>query len=98
MDSGLLASLDWGALALVAVVAAALAWGMVFFLRQNRKDLDDLQQTLIGRARKTMMRMKKCPATERAIAVIWGADAPARHQPRPPPGAGSPSVWRACSS
>jgi hypothetical protein len=43
MDSGLLASLDWGALALVAVVAAALAWGMVFFLRQNRKDLDDLQ-------------------------------------------------------
>ena len=46
MDSGLLASLDWGALALVAVVAAALAWGMVFFLRQNRKDFDDLQQTL----------------------------------------------------
>lgn len=46
MDSGLLASLDWGAFTLLAVIAAALVWGMVFFLRQNRKDLDDLQEAL----------------------------------------------------
>ena len=46
MDSGSLASLDWGAVALVAVIAATLGWGMVFFLRQNRKDLDDLQEVL----------------------------------------------------
>ncbi|KFB67895.1 hypothetical protein [Candidatus Accumulibacter vicinus] len=46
MDSGLLASLDWGTFTLLAVIAAALVWGMVFFLRQNRKDLDDLQEAL----------------------------------------------------
>lgn len=46
MDSGLLASVDWGTFALVAIIAAALVWGMVFFLRQNRKDFDDLQEDL----------------------------------------------------
>ena len=46
MDSGSFASLDWGAVALVALIAATLGWGRVFFLRQNRRDLDDLQEVL----------------------------------------------------
>lgn len=46
MDSGSLAKLDWGVVALTAIIATALIWGLIFFLRQNRKDLDSLQQTL----------------------------------------------------
>ena len=46
MNSGSLASLDWGSVALFAVVAAALVWALVIFLRQNREDLDNLQKTL----------------------------------------------------
>ncbi len=46
MDSGSLANLDWGAVALTALIAAALVWGLIFFLRQNSKDLDSLQKTL----------------------------------------------------
>ena len=46
MNSGSLASLDWGSVALFAVVAAALVWALIVFLRQNSKDLDSLQRTL----------------------------------------------------
>jgi hypothetical protein len=46
MNSGSLATLDWGAVALVVVVAGAMLWVLVFFLRQNRSDLDSLQETL----------------------------------------------------
>jgi hypothetical protein len=46
MESALLSSIDWGAAALVAVIGLGLVWGFVFFLRQNRKDYDSLQQTL----------------------------------------------------
>lgn len=46
MDSGSLADMSWRALALVAVIAGGLVWAFVFFLRQNNKDLDSLQETL----------------------------------------------------
>ena len=46
MDAGSLANLDWGAVALVAVIGGGLVWGLFFFLRQNREDLDSLQETL----------------------------------------------------
>jgi hypothetical protein len=46
MDSGSLASLDWGAVALVALIGGAFAWALTFFLRQNREDLDNLEETL----------------------------------------------------
>ncbi|MEF8698154.1 MAG: hypothetical protein V5B32_10775 [Candidatus Accumulibacter sp. UW26] len=46
MASEFFATLDWGAVALMIVVAAGLVWGLRFFLRQNREDLDDLQETL----------------------------------------------------
>lgn len=41
-----LASIDWGAVALVVLITGGLLWGIVFFLRQNRKDLDSLKETL----------------------------------------------------
>ncbi|MCM8596961.1 hypothetical protein [Accumulibacter sp.] len=41
-----LASLDWGAVALVAVLALALLGALVLFLRQNRKDLESLEETI----------------------------------------------------
>jgi len=40
------AAIDWGAIALGLCVAAGLVWALVFFLRQNRQDLDSLEQTL----------------------------------------------------
>ncbi|EXI84434.1 MAG: hypothetical protein AW12_02455 [Candidatus Accumulibacter sp. BA-94] len=43
MDS---ATIDWGAIALGICVIAGLFWGLVFFLRQNRQDLESLEQTL----------------------------------------------------
>jgi hypothetical protein len=46
MDAGSLANLDWGAVALVAIIGGGLVWGLFFFLRQNREDLDSLQETL----------------------------------------------------
>jgi hypothetical protein len=46
MASEFIATLDWGVVALVIIVAAGLVWGLRFFLRQNREDLDDLQETL----------------------------------------------------
>jgi hypothetical protein len=46
MNTGSLATTDWGAVALFVVVAGAMLWGIVFFLRQNRSDLDSLQETL----------------------------------------------------
>lgn len=46
MDPGSLSNLNWGAVALVAIIAAACVWGLVFFLRQNRKDLESLEKTL----------------------------------------------------
>ncbi|MEF8727432.1 MAG: hypothetical protein V5B34_18150 [Accumulibacter sp.] len=41
-----LETIDWGAVALGISVAAGLLWGLVFFLRQNRKDLESLNRTL----------------------------------------------------
>ncbi len=41
-----LETIDWGAVALSIGVAAGLLWGLVFFLRQNRRDLESLNQTL----------------------------------------------------
>ncbi len=46
MESALPSSIDWGAVALVAVIGLGLVAGFVFFLRENRKDYDSLQQTL----------------------------------------------------
>lgn len=46
MISVSLASIDWGAVALLALIAAGLVWGLIFFLRQNRKDLDTLKETI----------------------------------------------------
>jgi len=46
MESGLLASLDLGPLALALVVLGAVLWALVLFLRQNRKDLDVLEEEL----------------------------------------------------
>ena len=37
---------DWGAIALVVILAVAFVWALVFFLRQNRKDLESLKETL----------------------------------------------------
>lgn len=46
MDPGSLANLDWGAVALFAIIAVALVWALIVFLRQNSEDLDTLQRTL----------------------------------------------------
>ncbi len=46
MNTGSLATTDWSAVAMFVVVAGAMLWGLVFFLRQNRSDLDSLQETL----------------------------------------------------
>lgn len=46
MDSGSLASIDWGVVTLVALIAAGLVWSFVFFLRQNAKDLESLEETI----------------------------------------------------
>jgi len=46
MDSGSLASIDWGVVTLVALIAAGLVWSFVFFLRQNSKDLESLEETI----------------------------------------------------
>lgn len=46
MDAGSLATVDWGALSLVVLIAAGLVWAFVFFLRKNRDDYDSLQETL----------------------------------------------------
>lgn len=47
MGSGTLTNnIDWGTVALLVIVATGLVGGFVFLLRQNRKDLDSLQETL----------------------------------------------------
>ncbi|MBE2259216.1 MAG: hypothetical protein H6942_15060 [Candidatus Accumulibacter sp.] len=46
MDSATSSNVDWGAVALLAMIAAAIVWAFVFFVRQNRKDLDSLEKTL----------------------------------------------------
>ncbi|WP_374682918.1 hypothetical protein [Accumulibacter sp.] len=38
--------INWGAIALLAVIAAGLVWGLRLFFRQNRKDLESLEETL----------------------------------------------------
>jgi hypothetical protein len=40
------AATNWGAVALGICIAAGLVWGLLFFLRQNRQDLESLEQTL----------------------------------------------------
>jgi hypothetical protein len=46
MDSGAPDSLDWGLVALLAIIAAGLFWGLVFFLRHNQQDRKSLQEAL----------------------------------------------------
>ncbi|MDS4013142.1 MAG: hypothetical protein RKP46_02160 [Candidatus Accumulibacter sp.] len=46
MESAVSSGIDWGAAALFMFIGLALLWGFVFFLRQNRKDYESLQQTL----------------------------------------------------
>ncbi len=46
MDAELLANLDLRTVALVAIIGGGLLWSLLFFLRQNREDLDSLQETL----------------------------------------------------
>ncbi|HPT49537.1 MAG TPA: hypothetical protein PLS67_13090 [Accumulibacter sp.] len=46
MNSGLANGFDWSALALIALIAAAFIWGLIFFLKQNRKDLESLRKEL----------------------------------------------------
>ena len=46
MDSGSPDSLDWGLVALLAIIAAGLLWGLVFFLRHNQQDRESLQEAL----------------------------------------------------
>lgn len=41
-----LARADWRAMALLTIIAVAIVWGFVFFLRHNRQDLDSLRETL----------------------------------------------------
>ncbi|WP_300456017.1 hypothetical protein [Accumulibacter sp.] len=46
MESGSLASIDWGVVALMALIALGLACGLVFFLRQNKRDLKSLEAAI----------------------------------------------------
>ncbi|HMW78503.1 MAG TPA: hypothetical protein PKA22_11930 [Rhodocyclaceae bacterium] len=46
MSLATLEDTDWGAIALVVILAVAFVWALVFFLRQNRKDLESLKETL----------------------------------------------------
>lgn len=46
IDSSSSGSLDWGLVVLLASIASGLVWGLRFFLRYNRKDLDSLKEKL----------------------------------------------------
>ncbi|MEF8733091.1 MAG: hypothetical protein V5B40_14650 [Candidatus Accumulibacter meliphilus] len=46
MQPGSSGDLDWGAIALLALIVTGLVSGLRFFFRQNRKDLESLQETL----------------------------------------------------
>jgi hypothetical protein len=46
MQPGSSGDLNWGAIALLALIATGLVFGLRFFFRQNRKDLESLQETL----------------------------------------------------
>ncbi|EXI89248.1 MAG: hypothetical protein AW11_01571 [Candidatus Accumulibacter regalis] len=46
MDPESAVGINWGAIALLAVIAAGLVWGLRLFFRQNRKDLESLEETL----------------------------------------------------
>lgn len=46
MNSGLANGFDWSAVVLIALIAAAFVWGLIFFLKQNRKDLENLRKEL----------------------------------------------------
>ncbi|MFZ1444587.1 MAG: hypothetical protein WAS49_03815 [Candidatus Dechloromonas phosphoritropha] len=46
MESDLLARLDLGAVAIAMLVLGAVVSALVIFLRQNRKDLDILEEEL----------------------------------------------------
>lgn len=46
MESGLFASLNLGPVLLGLVMLGAVVWALVLFLRQNRKDLDVLEEEL----------------------------------------------------
>jgi len=46
MESGVLASLDIGPVVLALVVLGAVVSALVFFFRQNRQDLDILEEEI----------------------------------------------------
>ena len=46
MDPESAVGINWGAIALLAVIAAGLVWGLRLFFRRNRKDLESLEETL----------------------------------------------------
>ena len=46
MESELLARLDFGTVAFAVVILGAVISALVIFLRQNRKDLDTLEEEL----------------------------------------------------
>ncbi|MEF8721519.1 MAG: hypothetical protein V5B30_02510 [Candidatus Accumulibacter delftensis] len=46
MQPGSSGDLDWGAIALLALIVTGLVSGLRFVFRQNRKDLESLQETL----------------------------------------------------
>ena len=46
MDSGAPDSLDWGLVALLAIIAAGLFWGLGFFRRHEQQARKSLQEEL----------------------------------------------------
>ena len=46
MDGGAVASIDWGALTLGIIILGGLVGAIYLVLRQNSKDLDDLEELL----------------------------------------------------
>ncbi len=46
MEGGAVAGIDWSALTLGIIIIGGLLCALYFVLRQNRKDLDDLEELL----------------------------------------------------
>lgn len=46
MNSASPTTTDWGAIALLVIIAIGVLVGLVLFFRQNRKDLESLEETL----------------------------------------------------
>lgn len=46
MDTGFTWVSDWRVLALGLIIGAGMVWVLVFMLRENAKDLDELEETI----------------------------------------------------